>query len=415
MQYLPRWITPRFQEAVEDHPVVILSGARQVGKSTFLRYAPPMNGWRYLTLDDFDVFDQAVRDPRALLTGETPLVLDEVQKAPHLLSAVKGAVDESPPHKRFVLSGSANLLLLKQVSESLAGRAVYLTLGPMTVGEVLEQPQSQFLNRLLFGELPPEATYTPPDVELSFFIWRGLMPPLLTIPRESSIVRWWEGYVSTYLERDLRQLSQVESLVDFRRVMIAASLRNGQILNQTELGRDVRISQPTIHRYLNLLEATHLLERLPAYARNCTKRLMKSPKLFWADTGLTTFLSGYYEPAAVRNSSIWGSLFEGFILHHLRIWSQLQVPQARLFYWRTTLNHEVDFAVEHGARLLAIEVKYVSEARYADVANLRLFLTEYPEAACGVLCYGGNEIRRMDTRILAVPWYVLFGQGGKEA
>ena len=132
------------------------------------------------------------------------------------------------------------------------------------------------------------------------------MPPLLTMSRDTTVVRWWEGYVSTYLERDLRQLSQVESPADFRRVMIAAVLRSGQILNQTELGRDVSMSQPTVHRYLNLLEATHLLERLPAYVRNRTKRLIKSPKMFWADTGLAAFLAGYYAPASVCNSRIWG-------------------------------------------------------------------------------------------------------------
>ena len=407
MQYLPRWITSRFQEAVADHPVVILTGARQVGKSTFLRHASPMQAWRYLTLDDFDTLEQAQRDPRALLAGKVPLVLDEVQREPRLLSAVKQSVDESRSERRFVLSGSANLLLLQQISESLAGRAVYLTLGPMTVGEVLQQPPSPLLNELMAGNMPVESSSTAPEVDLPKLIWRGMMPPLLTMPREVAALRWWEGYVATYLERDLRQLSQIESLADFRRVMIAAALRCGHILNQTELAQDVGVSQSTAHRYLNLLEATHLLLRLPAYARNRTKRLMKRPKVFWADTGLAAFLAGEYDSDSLHQSPLWGHLFESFILHHLSIWSQLQVPQPRLHYWRTTSGHEVDFVIEHGSRLLAVEVKATSEVRYADVQTLRLFLTEYPEAACGVLCYGGDEIRRLDTRILAVPWYLL--------
>jgi hypothetical protein len=404
MRYLPRFLTLQFREAVEHHPVVVLTGARQVGKSTFLRRTPPTNQWRYLTLDDFDVLSQAQQDARALLSGSGPLVIDEVQKEPRLLSAVKQRVDESGMERRYVLSGSANLLLLEQVSETLAGRAVYLTLGPMTFRETQESPPSPLLEELLAGKIPDESRTDAPNINLDFWVWRGGMPPLASVTHETAILRWWEGYVATYLERDLRQLRQINSLADFRQVMVAAALRNGQLMNQTEISRDVSVSQPTVHRYLNLLSATHLLGRLPAYARNRTKRLVKSSKLFFADTGLAAFLCGYYDVDTIRDAKIWGGFFEGFVFQHLHILGQLLTPQARLFYWRTTSGAEVDFVIEHGKRLLAIEVKSASAIRYADAANLRLFLQEYPEASCGVVCYCGDEIIRLDERIIAIPW-----------
>ncbi len=186
---------------------------------------------------------------------------------------------------------------------------------------------------------------------------RGLMPPLLTLTSAQAWVRWWEGYVTTYLERDLRQISQIDSLLDFRRVMELAALRSGQLLNQTEIGRDAQVSQPTVHRYLNILETTHLFERLPAYAASHITRLLKSPKAFWNDPGLAVFLSGYYDHESLIYAREYGAYFETLIFHHLRVLTRLLVPAGRLSFWRQRDGVEVDFVIEHGRRLLAIDVK----------------------------------------------------------
>jgi len=155
---------------------------------------------------------------------------------------------------------------------------------------------------------------------------RGLMPPLITLTSAQAWVRRWEGYVATYLERDLRQISQIESLLDFRQVMELAALRSGQLLNQSEIGRDARVSQPTVHRYLNLLETTHLFERLPSYAASHTTRLLKSPKACWNDPGLAVFLSGYYDLESLRHARKYGAYFETLMFHHLRVLARLLVP-----------------------------------------------------------------------------------------
>jgi len=388
---------------VEDHPVVVLTGARQVGKSTLLLHT--FSHWWYLTLDDFDVLTQAERDPQALWAGADRVVLDEVQKAPTLLAAIKRAVDRRRGARRFLLSGSANLLLMQKISESLAGRAVYFTLSPLTLGELESKPAHDWLIRLLQGELPADGSL--PSIAPLEFMVRGSMPPLLTMTSLEACVRWWEGYLATYLERDLRQLARIDALADFRRVMVALALRSGQLQNQTEIERDTAVPQPTVHRYLNLLEASHLLERLPAYATSRTKRLIKAPKVYWADPALAAHLAGYYDEQSLRAARELGPLFETLLLHHLRVLSQLLTPRAKLFYWRTVSGQEVDFVIEQGRRLLALEVKLSPTPRYTDCEGLRLFLQEYPEASAGLLVHTGREIRRLDEKIVAVPWNFL--------
>ena len=405
--YRPRRIVPLIREAVEDHPVVILTGARQVGKSTLLKQEKPFSEWRYVNLDDFDALRQAERDPTALWAGVDRVVVDEVQKSPVLLSAVKQSVDQRRMRKRFVLSGSANLLLMQKVSETLAGRAVYFTLFPMTVGEVQDRPMTSMLAEFFNGKFPDEQAVRGVDETPATHMLRGFMPPLLTLSSAQAVIRWWEGYVSTYLERDLRQMSQVESLSDFRRVMEALALRSGQMLNQTEVSRDIGVSQPTVHRYINLLEASCLLIRLPAFSRNRTKRLIKTPKVFWVDPGLASYLAGLHEIAGLEASREVGGIFETMALLHLEAAGQLMIPRPRISYWRTVTGHEVDFVLEQGKRILAIEVKRTSKPRYEDAESLRSFLKEYPETAAGLLVHAGREILRLDKKIAAVPWTVF--------
>jgi len=236
------------------------------------------------------------------------------------------------------------------------------------------------------------------------------MPPLTRLESTPAWDRWWEGYIATYLERDLRQFAQIESLVDFRRLMRLAALRTGQILNQSGLGRDAALSQPTAHRYLNLLETTQLFERLPPFLESRSLRLVKAPKCFWNDPALAAHLSGYYDGESLRMSRELGSYFESMIFHHLRVLAQLMTPSAKLYYWRTRNGpQEVDFVFEHGHRLLGIEVKWSTEVGYRDTASLRSFLDHHPRAAGGLILYAGGAPRQLGPKILAVPWSWITG------
>ena len=406
---MERWITTSLQEASRSHAVIVLTGARQVGKSTLLLNAEPFREWRYHSMDDFDVMAQVRRDPDALWAGTERVILDEVQKTPELLVAVKRAVDRNPGKYHFVLSGSVNLLLMKQVSESLAGRAVYFILDPMAGGEIHSVQPSDILARLLAGDFPSEASLPEPPPDPTETLLRGFMPALLSLDTPQSWTRWWEGYVATYLERDLRQVAQIDALLDFRKMMELVALRSGQLLNQSEVARDARLAQPTVHRYLNLLETTNLFERLPAYTLSHTTRLLKSPKAFLNDPGLAVFLSGYYELDDLRRGREYGAYFETLIYHHLRILTRLMTPAGRLSFWRRRDGTEVDFVVEHGRRVLAVEVKTTNNPGYRDIAGLQAFLGEHPSARAGLLLHSGNAIQRLDEKILAVPWNMLTG------
>ena len=397
-------------------PAVVVSGARQTGKSTLARSfgqaesssavgrtARP--GRRYLSLDDLDVVDLARRDPGALVRGTGPITLDEVQREPELPGAVKREIDRHRRPGGFLLTGSANLLLMGRVSESLAGRASYLTLWPMTRREqkglgrcgtwerLFEAADDQWL------EVVSESGSTEDD-------WRALarrggfpVPAVhLDTPEDRAI--WFDGYVQTYLERDLQALSSIAALPDFRRLMRAACLGLGRLVNQSRLGRDIGLKQPTVHRYLKLLETSYLLVRVPAYSVNRTKRLVKSPKLYWGDTGLAMHLAQEEEPR--------GAHLENLVLHDLLAWRDSRSVRAEVLHWRATTGEEVDFVIEAGGQLLPIEVKATKRPRLADAAHLRAFRAEYGRAArSGLLLHEGKSLAWLTPEVLAAPWWMV--------
>lgn len=399
---LPRLIGRSLAERLGVMPAVVVTGARQTGKST-LAQTQTAGTRRFLSLDDLDVADAARRDPEALVGGVQPVTLDEVQREPDLLHAVKRAIDRERRAGQFLLTGSANLLLMRQVSESLAGRASYLTLWPMTrreqkgLGrggvwdELLEAADDDWLDLLAERAAAPE--------DWKALARRGGFPtPAVHLHSDHERAIWFDGYVRTYLERDLQDLSSIAALPDFRRLMRAGCLRIGQVVNQTELGRDVALPQPTVHRYLNLLEVSYLLIRLPAYAVNRTKRLIKSPKLFWGDTGVALHLSEAAEPT--------GAHLENLVLADLLAWRDARLDRAELYYWRTTTGEEVDLLIETGGRLLPIEVKTTARPRLRDAANLRTFRKEYGYASRpGLLLHAGRELEWLTPDVLAVPWW----------
>jgi predicted AAA+ superfamily ATPase len=383
-------------------PAVVVTGARQTGKSTLVQALAP-GGRRYVSLDDLDVVDAARRDPEILVGGDQPVTLDEVQREPDLLRAVKRAIDRQRRPGQFLLTGSANLLLMRQVSESLAGRASYLTLWPMTrreqrgLGrcgiwdELLATPDKDWLD--LVAAQPDD------DERWQDLARRGGFPtPALHLKTGHERAIWFDGYVRTYLERDLQQLSSIAALPDFRRLMRAACLRIGQLVNQTELGRDVALPQPTVHRYLNLLETSYLLVRLPAYAVNRTKRLIKSPKLYWADTGVALYLG--------QNDQPDGSHLENLVLAVLLAWRDARLDHAEVCYWRTAIGEEVDFVIEAGGRLLPIEIKAAARPRLGDARHLRTFRNEYGDKArAGLLLHTGATTEWLAPDVLAAPWW----------
>ena len=399
---LPRMAADALRERLAVMPAVVITGARQAGKSTLVQ--EQVAGHRiYATLDDFDVFDLARRDPLSLVGGGTRITIDEVQREPELLRSVKVAIDQDRVAGRFLLTGSANLLLMRGVSESLAGRASYLTLWPMTRREQAGEGRAGLWPELMAED---DAGWLEllDDKGGGRYDWKrlarrgGFPTPAVHLRSERERAIWFDGYIRTYLERDLQDLSSITALPDFRRLMRAACHRLGQMLNQTELGRDAALPQPTVHRYLNLLETSYLLVRVPAYAVNRTKRLIKSPKLYWGDTGVALHLAGGPEPG--------GPHLENLVLGDLLAWRDAETERIEINYWRTTTGTEVDFVIEAAGRLVAIEVKATARPRLADDAGLLAFRGEYGRLArTGLLLHSGSALEWLAPGILAAPWW----------
>jgi uncharacterized protein len=399
--YRPREAAALVRQALEALPVVVVTGLRQAGKTTFLREDPVFHGRRFVTLDDFATLEAARRDPEALLAGDQPLIVDEAQRCPDLLVAVKREVDRRRAPGRFVLSGSANLALLGGVSESLAGRAIHLTLHPFSRRERRgEIDQPPFLVRFLAA---PALPAQPAAESLSSEeILDGGLPPV-ALGETGNRGLWFLGYEQTYLERDVRDLAQVADLVAFRNLTRLAVLRTAQVLNQSELARDAKLPVSTAGRYLALLETSFLLTRLPPYLRSRATRLIKSPKLFVSDSGLAAHLAGVDDLSQGADEPRRGALFETYVAQNLTSIVDAHLPRAEVSYWSVQGRHEVDFVIAHGANCLAIEVKAATRFDARDLAGLRAFLAQDRQAVAGVLAYNGREAVSLGDRLWAIP------------
>ncbi|HRK05063.1 MAG TPA: ATP-binding protein [Chlorobiota bacterium] len=396
-----RMVTKALAERLRVMPAVVVTGSRQTGKSTLVQELTP--GKRsYYSLDDLDVLHAAKKNPEALVGGKGAVTIDEIQRAPELLHAIKREIDRNRTAGRFLLTGSANLLLLKSVSESLAGRASYLTLWPMTRSEALGDGRAGHWEQLVGSndeDWLDVLNGAPIRDDWKGLVRRGGYPtPVLEIQKSSDRSIWFDGYVRTYLERDLHDIAAISDLVDYRRLMVASAHRLGQMINQTELSRDISVPQATVHRWLNIMETSYMLVRLPAYSVNKTKRLMKTPKLYWSDTALALHLANNTEPG--------GAHLENFILHDLMVWRDARIGRPELFYWRTQTNEEVDLVVEVDGKLIPIEVKSTTRPRLSDATHLLSFQAEYGKRSrAGLLIHTGSQMGWLTPTVLAVPWW----------
>jgi predicted AAA+ superfamily ATPase len=393
------------RDALVTLPVVVVTGLRQAGKTTFLQRDRVFRGYRYLSLDDYAVLEAARREPEALLEGDGPVILDEAQRSPELLTAVKRSVDRRRVPGRFVLSGSANLALLRGVSESLAGRALYLTLRPFSrrerTGRIATTP---WLPRFLEKGKPPQRREVKPV--LVDEILDGGMPPV-TLGEAGRRDLWFLGYEQTYLERDLRDLAQVADLVSFRDFVRLAALRTGQVLNRSDLARDARLPASTATRYLDLLETSFVISRLAPHLRSRVTRLIKSPKIFVSDSGLAAHLTGVDDIRPGADEPLRGAMFETWVHQNLASLLEAHLPRAELTYWNVQGRHEVDFVATSGRRSIAVEVKAASRFTDRDLRGLRAFLHHAPGCIAGILGYNGTETVSLGDNLHAVPLAVL--------
>jgi hypothetical protein len=411
---LRRNIAVRAEEALGDSPVVLLQGARQTGKTTLARAlaqesSPPR---RYLTFDDASVLSAARQDPAGFIAGlDGPIVLDEVQFVPELFPAIKAAVDRKRVPGQFLLTGSANVLLLPRLSESLAGRMELLQLWPLSQGELLgrvdglvdrlfEQPKPNWRLDLSADDGP----------DLWERITRGGYPEAQARPSARRRRSWFNSYITSILQRDVRELSNIEGLSSLPRLLELLAGRTGSLLNFSELSRSLSIPQTSLKRYLTLLEATFLLRTLPPWSSNLGKRLVKSPKAYLLDSGLVSSLLGLTDPQAARQTALAGALLENFVVMELTKQASWSEVGPKLFHYRTLAGQEVDLLLEDaGGALVGLEVKASASVSSPDFKGLRNLQAASGEKFLrGVVLYTGSEIVPFGSSLFAVPISALW-------
>lgn len=407
-----RNITGILLEALSDSPVVLVNGARQVGKSTLVRsLGESDHPARYLTLDDATVLSAANADPAGFLAGlPGAVVLDEIQRAPGLFLAIKAQVDQKRQAGRFLLTGSANVLLLPALSESLAGRMEIVTLWPLSQGE-LGNAQERFVDTL-FAETPSFSCDGGEDHDsLIARLLRGGYPEVVARPTADRRNAWFGSYVTAILQRDVRDLAHIEGLTDLPRLLSLLAARLGSLLNLAEISRSIAMPQTTLKRYMTLLQATFLVQPLPAWSGNLGKRLVKAPKLFLNDTGLAAYLAGMDEGRLERDAGWTGALLENFVVMELRKQAGWSKTPVGLFHFRTQTGQEVDVVLEsRDGRVAGVEVKAASSVGVADFKGLRALAEAVGERfACGVVLYAGRNIVPFGGNLYAVPVSALWG------
>ncbi|PKN27542.1 MAG: hypothetical protein CVU64_15780 [Deltaproteobacteria bacterium HGW-Deltaproteobacteria-21] len=407
------------QGALSHFPAVLLTGARQVGKST-LAQSLIGSGWKaaYLTLDDRTVLDAALRDPDGFVSGaRPPLVLDEVQRAPDLMRAIKRQIDRDRQPGRFLLTGSANVLTLATVSETLAGRVALLTLYPFSWSEIAEKPVSGALEALfevntsgdLLRRLPGSTSREYRD-EITQRVLSGGYPVPALMDSPDMKYRWFSSYRETYLERDLLGIRAIENIPDFNRLLALVAFRTGGLLNLSDLSREVGLPFTTLRRFMNLLEMTYQIFLLHPYFANVGKRLIKTPKVYLTDTGMACYLRGVGDWSTLEHQGQTGALVETWAAMEILKLLAVLDPRYRLYFFRSHAGREVDFLVERGKQLVAIEVKWGSSISDSDVANVERCASDLKGSVhFSAILYGGTEVVAFTPKIVGIPFPIFFG------
>lgn len=416
-----RYLQDAILQSLSNFPAVLLTGARQVGKST-LAQELIASAWKasYLTLDDRATLDAALRDPDGFVSGTpTPVVIDEVQKAPDLMRAIKREVDRGRVPGKYLLTGSANILALAKVTETLAGRVILHTLFPFSWPEIMEKPQPTILTDLfqasnakeLIGRLPKPSRIDWRDQLIQRILAGGYpVPAFLTSSQARE--EWFSSYRQTYLERDLLTIKSIENIPDFNRLLTIAAFRTGRLLNLSDLSRETGLPFTTLRRYMNLLEVTYQVFYLRPYFTHLGKRLVKTPKIYFNDTGMASYLIGAHDWSSLENQGQAGPYVETWVASELLKLMPLTDHRLKLYFFRTQAGQEVDFLMERGKEIVALEVKWGRKIEDADVRNLQR-CAEYLKGRIRLsgFLYGGSEVLPLTKSMVAIPFPIFFGRG----
>lgn len=405
----PRFAAPRLEQALADSPVVLIHGPRQCGKTTLAQAVGGLNGYSYFSFDDAVTLAAATADPVGFV-DDLPerATLDEVQRAPALFAALKRAVDRDRRPGRFLLTGSANVLLVPTLADSLAGRMEILRLHPLAQSELAgEEPG--FLDAL-FGRGFRPRTYPRLGRDLARRIVAGGYPAALARTTPVRRAKWYRDYIETLVQRDVRDLARIASLDALPRLLTLAAGQTARLINVSDLAAPFQLSRPTIRDYVTLLERIFLLEELPPWHNNRLSRLIKTPRLHLTDTGVACALLGLDEAALLEDRGTLGQLLETFVVQELKRQASWREDDVRFHHLRDKDGVEVDLVIEQGGRTLAaVEVKASATVTPADFRGIRkLQGAAGRRFSCGVVLYDGEASVGFGDGLFAVPIRALW-------
>lgn len=371
---IKRDIEPALKKIAEDFPVVTLIGPRQSGKTTLVRAVFP--DYTYCNLENPEIRTLAQNDPKSLFAQfPPPLILDEVQRVPDLLSWIQVLSDESGGNGEYILTGSHQLRLHEAVSQSLAGRTAILRLLPFSLNELAQKPE-----------------YSLSKEEI---IIRGFLPRIYD--RGQNPADAYRSYFQTYVERDVRQLIHLRNLMQFEHFIRLLAGRVGQLLNLSSLANEVGVSSMTLKEWVSILEASFVIYRLPPYYRNFGKRLVKTPKLYFVETGLAAWLLGIETPEQALRDPLHGGLFENMVVMDA-LKTQLNIGrEPGLYFWRDSKGHEADLLIERQRRLIPIEIKSSMTWNHEFAKNIQWMQKRIPDVDAGHVIYAGDLFPHTDS------------------
>ena len=408
MNYLKRHLEQRLERHAKAFKIVLVSGARQVGKSTLLSHVFPEI--KTIVFDPVQDLYGARSDPDQFLeTFGTPLILDEVQYVPELFPALKRRVDRSPANGQYLLTGSQNLSVMREVSESLAGRVGILRLDGLTPAESegLAQSKSWLQSYLENPELSSKNIQTL-DIRQSLaeYLWRGQLPALALFEKED-IPAYLGSYIQTYVERDIRVMGNLPDLAQFGQFLRLCGALTGQEIFQSQLGRELGINPKTARNWLNLLAWSYQWMELPAYSGNAIKKLSAKPKGHLQDSGLACYLNAIPSPESLLCSPAFGNIFESWGVGWIHRQIQRLPLAPAIYHWRTKNGAEVDVILDYGGKLFPIEFKASTQLSKHDARGIQAFRKTYSNAVSGVVVYGGTEPYRISEHAIAIPWRAI--------
>lgn len=405
----PRFARHRLEEALTDTPVVLVHGARQCGKTTLSRMVGDAAGYEYITFDDDVQLAAAQADPVGFVADlPDKTVLDEVQRVPNLFLALKSSVDRDRRPGRFILTGSANVLLVPRLSDSLAGRMEIMQLHPFAQDEIARK-ESSFLDALFEGKFR-NRQYGRLGPKLAEKIVAGGYPSALARSTARRRAAWYRDYIETLVQRDVSDLGRISALGSLPRLLQLAAGQTARLVNVSEMASEFQLSRPTIRDYVVLLERIFLLEHLQPWHSNKLSRLIKTPKLHLTDTGVAAALLGVDEIALAKDRTLLGQLLETFVFQELRRLASRRDTPVIFSHFRDKDGAEVDIVMEHNAGAVAgVEVKAAATVTSSDFRGLKKLKEAVGEHfTAGVVLYDGERVAHFGNNLYAVPIRALW-------